>query len=352
MTMRSTAWGSLIIRPVVLTIVAFTLSGASTAAAAKDAVDARVAGLHDQISIVAIDITGEYTVKPAALDFGERPLGTSTTQRFWLANHSGAALPIDSIFLRGTAKSQYRVAHSCGTAVAVDAGCAIRVTFAPASPGEKLANLKVVAVVAGQNVIRTRPLSGTGVATATVTWTDWSNITAGNAVGDMGGVTVRVTATAGVVDGPSQTNCGFDYWREPDASQPAYTGGTVSNRPKACEQVALTSPVTLTVTFSSAVTGLYMALLSIGDRTTTVTYDFDRSFAVDSNGVGFWSSTNDGNPGRYSLLTGDRIAMNEVHGVLAFDGPVTSLTFTTSPAEFWHAFTFGRANSASAPTDE
>ena len=328
MTMRRAAWGSLIIRAVVPTLVALALSGAATAAADVDA---------------ANDVSGGYTVKPAALDFGERPLGTSTTERFWLANHSGAVLQMDSIELRGAAKSQYRVAHSCGTEVAADARCAIRVTFEPTSPGEKLVSLKVFAVVEGQNVIRTRPVTGTAVATSSVTWTDWSRITGGGAVGDMGGVTVNVTATAGDIDGPSQTFCGSNYWTEPDVSQPAYTGGTVSNRPKACEQVALTSPVTITVTFSSPVSGLYMALLSIGDRTITVTYDFDRGFAVDSSGVGFWSFANGGNPGRYSLLTGDRIAMNEFHGVLAFDGPVSTLTFTTSPAEFWHAFTFGKA---------
>ena len=43
----------------------------------------------------------------------------------------------------------------------------------------------------------------------------------------MGGVAVRVTATAGSIDGPSQTACGVNYWTEPDAAQRPYTGGTV-----------------------------------------------------------------------------------------------------------------------------
>ena len=43
----------------------------------------------------------------------------------------------------------------------------------------------------------------------------------------------------------------------------------------------------------------------------------------------------------HTLAVGDVIKGKELHGVLAFNGPVSSLSFTTSPTEYWHAFTFG-----------
>ena len=122
----------------------------------------------------------------------------------------------------------------------------------------------------------------------TVNWTDWTAISTSSASGNMDGVLVTVSATSGTMNGPSQTACGTNWWTEPDASNPAYTGGSVDNAPTAREQVALDSPVSITVNFSEAVDGLYMALLSVGRSSSdfTVTYDFDRPFAVDSEGRG------------------------------------------------------------------
>lgn len=172
---------------------------------------------------------------------------------------------------------------------------------------------------------------------APVTWTDWTAIGAAAATGNMGGVTVSVAATAGSINGVSQTGCGTNFWTEPNALDPAYTGGSVSNAPTACEQVGLNSAVSITVTFSSAVDTLYMALLSVGQPNLMVTYDFDQAFAIDSEGTGFWG--NDITNGVIGV--GDTLAMKEFHGVLRFAAPVSSLSFTTAPAENWHAFTFG-----------
>ena len=146
-----------------------------------------------------------------------------------------------------------------------------------------------------------------------------------------------------------QTACGTNYWTEPNISDPAYTGGSANNAPTACEQVALASIADITVTFSSPVNNLFMALLSVGQPNFTVTYDFDTAFAVDSDGIGYWSYANSNNPGPYSLGTGDTIAMNEFHGLLSFAGPVSALNFTTSPNENWHAFTFGTGTSVPVP---
>jgi len=170
---------------------------------------------------------------------------------------------------------------------------------------------------------------------APVTWTDWTDISTSAAAGNMGGVTVSVSATSGSMNGPSQIACGTNYWTQPDPSNPAYTGGNVSNAPTACEQVGLNTPVSITVSFSAATSDLYMALLSVGQSSVEVTYDFDTAFTIDSEGRGFWGD------GTYTEGAGDTLAMREFHGVLAFAGPVSSLSFTTTPSEFWHAFTFG-----------
>jgi hypothetical protein len=170
---------------------------------------------------------------------------------------------------------------------------------------------------------------------APVTWTDWTAISTSAASGNMGGVTVSVSATSGSMDGPSQIACGTNYWTQPVPANPAYTGGNVSNAPTACEQVALNTPVSITVSFSAAISDLYMALLSVGQSGIEVTYDFDTAFTIDSEGQGFWGD------GTFTQGAGDTLAMSEFHGVLAFAGPVSSLSFTTTPSEFWHAFTFG-----------
>lgn len=48
-----------------------------------------------------------------------------------------------------------------------------------------------------------------------------------------------------------------------------------------------------------------------------------------------------GTPGFLSLGAGDTITMREGHGVVQFAAPVSSLTFSAAPTEWWHAFTFG-----------
>lgn len=189
-------------------------------------------------------------------------------------------------------------------------------------------------------------LAAAHAGAATVTWTDWTQVSTGGAVGNLGGVSVSVSGTT---NGVSQTGCGsgaINYWTEPNAAQRPYTGGTVSNGPTACEQVGLNSATTINITFSSAVDTLYMALLSVGQPGIAITYDFNRSFTVDSAGVGYWSS---GVPGVYSTGAGDTLTMREFHGMLRFSGSITGLSFTTNPNENWHAFTLGTVARVASP---
>ena len=84
-----------------------------------------------------------------------------------------------------------------------------------------------------------------------------------SASGTMGDMNVSVSSGT-AMNGVSQTGCGTDFWTQPNLADPAYTGGTVSNAPTPCEQVGLNSANRVTVTFSSPIDSLYMALLSVG----------------------------------------------------------------------------------------
>lgn len=176
-------------------------------------------------------------------------------------------------------------------------------------------------------------------ASAQVAWTDWLtlNAPAGTASGTMGGVTVNYVS-AGPLSA-AYTDCttwpAADRW----AVGNAYTNGTVSNRP-ICDQLGISDAVTATVTFSSPVSNLYMAMLSVGRGGTPVTYTFNQSFVVDSWGFGFVGS--DWNTG-FGVTSGNSFTGEEFHGVLRFTSPVTTLTFTTNVPEHWQGFTFGAA---------
>jgi hypothetical protein len=184
-------------------------------------------------------------------------------------------------------------------------------------------------------------IAAAGSASAvTVAWTDWTAFSGTAAGGTMGGIGVSVSATApmnGVtqISGPG-AGCG-NYWTEPNAADRPYTGGTVSNAPTPCEQLGMASANSVTVNFSSPVAVLYMALLSVGQPGLAVTYTFDQAFMIDSEGQGFW-----GNDATDGIQVGNTLTMREFHGVLRFNAPVSSLTFS-SGAENWQAFTFGTA---------
>lgn len=186
-----------------------------------------------------------------------------------------------------------------------------------------------------------------GASAGPVAWTDWTSLSTDlkTAQGSMGGVNVTVSA-ANAMNGVSQLvgpgagcpNTGGGYWTEPNVNDRPYTGGTISNGPTECEQIGMASANSLTVTFSSAVDVLYMALLSVGQPGVSVVYDFNTAFTIDSEGQGYWGNdVTDGVTG-----ANDTIVMKEFHGVLRFAAPVTSFTVTTG-AENWQAFTFGMA---------
>jgi Tol biopolymer transport system component len=104
-----------------------------------------------------------FALKPTAVIFGNQALASSTTMSFWLTNKGTAPLPITGVGIVGVNPAMFSVDNRCGSSVAVGASCSFRVTFRPTSVGDKSAKLRVVA---GDNDVRTKALSGTGVASA------------------------------------------------------------------------------------------------------------------------------------------------------------------------------------------
>ncbi len=172
---------------------------------------------------------------------------------------------------------------------------------------------------------------------APITWTDWETRASSQVTGTMGSVDVTYTGTYAF----AQIGIGTNYWTE--GSPAPYTGNSViDNAPTASELIALNLATTNTLTFSEPVFEPVMAIVSQGRGNLPVTYDFDTSFTVLSEGRGYWGD------GWYSLDTGDVLTGYELHGAIQFSGWVSEVSWT-STREYWHGFTVGVGPAAPVP---
>lgn len=179
-----------------------------------------------------------------------------------------------------------------------------------------------------------------------INWTDWQSATPGapdTVTGSMGSVGVTYTGLYSFV----QLGTGTNYWTEPSVGQEPYTGNPViDNAPTASEMIALNLSGSHTILFSAPVLNPIMAFVSMGapDSAVTtlnpVTYNFDQSFNLLSNGVGYWSWVNGNVPGsatpNLNSLTGI-----EFHGAIQFLGSLSSISWSSPQNEDWHGFTVG-----------
>lgn len=173
-----------------------------------------------------------------------------------------------------------------------------------------------------------------------IKWTDWTSYSTGiTGVAD-GTIAPSVTVhySGDVTFAQTGPGSGIDYWTE--GTPAPYTGNAlISNAPTPREMVAMSLVSTNTITFSHAVKDPIMAIVSMGQPNKMVTYDFDAPFTVLSEGQGYWGD------GSYSLLAGDILQGNELHGAIQFNGTFSSISWSTAPSEYWHGMTFGIVNS-------
>jgi len=171
-----------------------------------------------------------------------------------------------------------------------------------------------------------------------VSWVDWTSANATSATGTAAGITVGFT---GAINPPAQTAGGTNYWA---VNASIYTDpGNVDNPPPDSDIIRLiggTAAGTQTLTFSSPVTNPVMAILSLGQPSVQVDYLFDTPFDVLNQGVGFW--------GGVSLTeeAGNVLRGFEGHGLIQFQGTVSSISWTVPLPENWHGFQVGILSTA------
>ena len=159
-----------------------------------------------------------YSLSPAALNFGNVPVNTSTTQVVTLTNVGVSIIKL-TIGVSGTNASLFTQTNTCGTQVAVGANCAISVVFKPAGAGAKKATLTINAGPGPET--QEVPLTGTAVTstyTLQPTSLAFGNValnttkTLGVTVSNTGTVYLPITSIALAGTNPSQfsqtNNCG------------------------------------------------------------------------------------------------------------------------------------------------
>jgi hypothetical protein len=172
-----------------------------------------------------------------------------------------------------------------------------------------------------------------------IDWTDWTDAVEGeSATGTVGGVGVAFFGDvffAQLADGVmvgGGASATTDYWTE--GSPAPYTGNAVvDNRPPGFELIAFNEDSFNAVVFDSPVLNPVMAIVSQGRLGVPVSYDFDQSFTVLSEGQGFWGD------GTYTHV-GNTLTGNELHAVIQFQGLISEIEWF-STEENWHGFTIG-----------
>ncbi|HWB85287.1 MAG TPA: PEP-CTERM sorting domain-containing protein [Bryobacteraceae bacterium] len=192
---------------------------------------------------------------------------------------------------------------------------------------------------------------------APVTWVDWTSGTAGtngSAAGvlHLGSTDVDVTYT-GEIQFLQTNGAGTYYWTQPDPSLLPYTSSLVDNAPPDADIIALSQATTKTLTFSQPVDNLFFAVVSLNGNG----YEFSQDFDIVSAGCGYWgcgSFVKATGSGTYDLdadTSGTGLGP-EPHGVIRFEGAVSSITWTSLTAENWNGFTIGTYGLADDPTPE
>lgn len=175
-------------------------------------------------------------------------------------------------------------------------------------------------------------------STAGAVVVNWADLTQTNGSTFANGtIAVNSTTNVGVsVTGAGfsfvQTNGGINYW----VPSTGYLNGSVSNAPTGSDIVAFNQGGLKTITFSQAVSDVYLALISWQGNAGV----FDQPFEVISEGCGYWGC------GTFTNVTSTSfVGSGEVHGIIRFTGNFTSVTFTDL-TENWHGIQIGIAGLA------
>lgn len=165
-------------------------------------------------------------------------------------------------------------------------------------------------------------------ARAAITWTSWNPAASGatTATGTAGGI--NVTYAGQPVAFVQSGGIGTNYYSTGTAFPPAY-------QPPNSDIVGLNTAGNSTLTFSTPVTNLFLALVSWNANTVSFSQPFVTVTPLSE--TNYWGSGTLPASGTSFSST----SSNEVAGVLEFTGPISSLTINTTTDEYWHGFTVG-----------
>jgi PEP-CTERM motif len=174
------------------------------------------------------------------------------------------------------------------------------------------------------------------------TWVNWTALTTGtpgSATGTLGAITISYSGELinGVINGTS------GIW-SPNSS---FIGGTVDTSPSAVNddlRLIGTSAGNRTITFSSAVVNPVFAIWSLGAPTVPASFTFLGS-AVPTLQAG---GPNSQFGGSSITVSGQVVNGAEGNGVVQFTGAFTSISWTSTPENFY-AFTVGLNGASTVP---
>jgi len=107
------------------------------------------------------DKGGSFSIQPERITFGKTALFFKRTDTFVVRNHGDSAVRNLKVDLTGGNANVFSVDSGCGDSLAPNQQCEIKVSFEPTSDGDKSAEVRVTA---GNQAVRTRPVTGSGVA--------------------------------------------------------------------------------------------------------------------------------------------------------------------------------------------
>ena len=202
------------------------------------------------------------------------------------------------------------------------------------------------------------------VATAQ-TWANWTQAAAGFGGSMSGTIGSTSVAFSGNFNGYQLANgaslnltqngsLGNNYWSPPSAPARAlpYQSAGVSepDRLGFIQFGVATFPYGGTITFGQAVVNPLLAIISAGQPSLPVTYDFlGASYTLlsdNTQNAAYWG-TGTNNLGVGNTSTSPFVG-NEFSGMIRLNGTFTSISFTTTN-EYWHGLTVGASSFAAVP---
>jgi hypothetical protein len=147
----------------------------------------------------------QLSISPLTSDFGSQTVGnTSSAMSFTVTNTGGSPSGSISAQIMGSGSANFAVETTTCTTLDVNATCTVQVSFTPATPGQKTANL-VVSATPGGSV--TSALDGTGIALGDILLTPGNQAFGNVVVGATSATaaTFTVTNTGGTTTGTLNT---------------------------------------------------------------------------------------------------------------------------------------------------